>query len=253
MRTIRLLSIFCLLLGSPTGWAKPLKVLLDPGHGGIDQGAHSAHHKEAALALQISLKLAELLKNDPEFQVSLTRTTDTFLSLEERAELSATKKADVFISIHLNSSTDKKASGKEIYFQNQLPPDEESLYLANLEKHGLEIADDASESSSDVHVILQDLQKNHRIFQSSRLSECLHRNWQGQGPKRKRPIRQAPFHVVSKVEIPSVLVEVGYLSNRKEAARLAEPEYQKRIAKGMHLGLKEYKDLVDKQTSTNLH
>lgn len=245
--------ILTLGLCCQTGLAAPLRVLVDPGHGGSDQGARSEDHGEAELALQISLQLAEFLRNDPNFEVDLTRTSDVYLSLETRAELSKKKKADIFISIHLNSSTDKKASGKEIFFQNQLPPDEESMYLANLENHGGQAHTEHSEATTDLQVILSDLRKNNRIFQSSQLSECLHRNWQGKGPKRKRPIRQAPFHVISNVEVPSVLVEVGYLSNPRDAKRLADPSYQRQVAKGLHLGLKEFKDLMDKQTPTNLH
>mgnify|MGYP001577243627 CR=1 FL=1 len=108
-------------------------VVIDPGHGGNDGGAKSDDAKESAIALSVSKLLADALKNDGRFEVKMTRTRDEFVTLEDRAEFANHAKADLFISIHTNWSEDPKARGKEIYFQNQLPPDEESLYLASRE------------------------------------------------------------------------------------------------------------------------
>lgn len=243
---------FILILFVSTQSFATLKVLLDAGHGGHDQGAVNAHLHEAKIALNITKKLGRILESDKDFKVYYTRKDNKFLSLDQRAKLTKKYKADVFVSIHLNSSPDKKARGKEIFFQNLLPPDEESLYLAKLENEGKAQHADEEEYQSDLDLILKDLQKNHKALMSSQLSEALHNNWVSDAIQRQRPIRQAPFRVISITDIPSVLVEVGYLSNSKESQLLKTESYQAKLASGMYAGLKEYKELVDKQSLRNL-
>lgn len=228
-------------------------VVIDPGHGGVDRGAQKGGIVESEITLEISKDLNKILNQDPEFNASLTRTDDTFLELEERAHLVKKLRGDVLISIHVNSSKDLRAQGKEIYFQNQLPADEEALYLANMENkgtHSTESADDAT--SSDVTAILKDLRRNNRLYLSGKLSEFLHTNWQAPNQHRKRPIRQAPFHVISNVDVPSVLVEVGYLTNPTEAQRLKDPAHIHKIALGIFSGLKQFKEFVDKKALRQL-
>ncbi len=245
--------VFCLILiciGQPS--FAVTKIMLDAGHGGIDAGAVCDHLKESHIALKITKKLGAFLEKDKDFKVLYTRKEDHFVDLDKRVLMSEKKGADIFLSIHINSSPDSRARGKEIYFQNLLPPDEESLYLAKLENDGKAHNNDEDDSASDLQLILQDLKKNHKVLMSSQLSEAIHRNWGVRGIQRQRPIRQAPFRVVSKTKIPSVLVEVGYLTNSKEAEKLNDDNYQARVASGLYMGLKEFKELVDKRSLRNL-
>lgn len=251
---MKLSFLFCLLLlFSPFTYA--FHVVIDPGHGGNDGGAKTGKVKESKLVLSISKKLQSLLDSDPSFRSSMTRETDRYISLKDRAELAENLKADVFVSIHANSSSDHKAQGKEIYFQNQLPPDEEALFLASQENksHPNEPTISEKTYSSDVIAILEDLKRNHRIFMSGKLSEYVEQNWLAAGAKRKRPIRQAPFHVISNVSMPSVLIETGYVTHKKEAKRLTDPAHQEKIARGIYLGLKEFKDFMDRETHPHLN
>lgn len=249
MRLLLCLTMIC--LKSPLAFAAT-KIMLDAGHGGKDSGAVCDHLKESNLALKITKKLGAFLEKDKDFEVYYTRSEDHFVDLDKRVLMSEKLGADLFLSIHINSSPDSRARGKEIYFQNLLPPEEESLYLAKLENDGKPENSDEDETSSDLQLILQDLKKNHKALMSSQLSEALLRNWGVKGIRRQRPIRQAPFLVVTKTKIPSVLVEVGYLTNSKEAQNLDNSNYQDRLASGLYMGIKEFKELIDKRGLRNL-
>ena len=229
-----------------------LHIVVDPGHGGNDGGATFDGLKESTLVLQISKKLRDIIAADPDFKVTMTRERNKFVTLKQRAAHAEKIKADIFLSIHANSSSDRRAQGKEIYFQNQLPPDEEALFLAKYEnKHSF--LEEKKAESSDVNAIIGDLKRNHRIYMSGKLSEFLAQNWLAPGAKRKRPIRQAPFHVISNVSMPSVLIETGYVTHRKEAVRLQNPAHQEKIARGIYLGLKEFKEFMDRETKPHLN
>jgi len=237
--------------------AQALHVVLDPGHGGHDKGATRGKITESFITLRVAGLVADELKKDSDFKVSMTRKSDIFLELEERASF-ANKQGDLFLSIHVNSSADPKARGHEIYFQNQLPPDQESLFLASRENSNSESVDQVARSvcfavksrphlNSDIRAIVEDLERNHRFRLSGLLTESLYETWGGDYVNRKQPIRQAPFFVVSNIDKPSALVEIGYLSNENEAQKLMDPVYQKRIAIGIYKALRGFKERTDKE------
>jgi N-acetylmuramoyl-L-alanine amidase len=201
--------------------------------------------------LKVSQYLRQLLQRDSRFQASLTRETDKFLSLEQRADLANKSKVDLFLSIHVNSSQDTEVHGKEIYFQNQLPPDEEALYLASRENGVTKKQSDYGKG--DVAAIVEDLERNNRLRLSGRLSEELYRNWAGDRWQRHSSIRQAPFYVISNVNMPSALVEIGYLTNPAEAAKLGDPAYLHKVADGIYQAIISYKEFVDKATRQRLN
>lgn len=247
------------LLITPSALAT--KVMIDPGHGGTDRGATRGPLTESLITLSVAKILREEISKNKKFTALLTRETDTHLSLEQRADLTNRQNADLFISIHVNSSPDGAARGKEIYFQNQLDADKESLFLANLENgHDFEekTEDDKTLSlpigpSSDVKAILEDLKRNHSFKLSALLAEELHRFWEGEVVARKQAIRQAPFFVISNVKCPAALVEIGFLSNPAEAKKLAEPEYQRKIAQGILHAIVKFKEVVDNPSTQQLH
>jgi N-acetylmuramoyl-L-alanine amidase len=239
-----------------------LRVVIDPGHGGSDFGAYFFGFKESEINLKVSMELYRMLSSDNSFDPLLTRTRDISLSLEERSEIANQSKGSVFISLHSNSFPNSKAHGAEFYFQNQLPPNEEALYLANKENN--QVISRINESwplrpveghlqiKSEVSNILQDLQLNHRIFLSSQLAEALSLNWKGQKRSQFQTIKQAPFHVISNVNMPSSLIEMGYLSHDREAKLLADKSYQNKIANSLYRALIKYKEIVDKSPSVDL-
>ncbi len=248
---------------------RPYKIVIDPGHGGHDKGASKSGANESSIALAISKQLTERLQKSG-YKVILTRSKDESVSLEKRAAIANDASADLLVSIHLNSSTDARAQGKEFYFQNQLAVDEEALFLANRENHehgdstalsvnpgqdrvhksGLRSAEAArlpqlnianANVRTDVRNIIEDLDRSARVRRSSELAKILHREWNlVSGRNSVRGIRQAPFFLVSNVAMPSVLVEVGFLSHPKEGARLQRAEFQATLADSLANGIDQY-------------
>jgi len=257
------LSIFCALNTPALVAATPLqRIVIDPGHGGTDCGAFYHNLKEKNLTLQIARQLRkELVKKG--WIVFLTRNSDYNLSLSKRARLSRDFRGQLFLSIHVNSSENHQIQGMEVYFQNQLPPDEESMFQAKRENDNLNPQEElkwplrpipeASHLRGDLLNILQDLQRNHRINSSSRLAKHIAQAWTGQKRPTENIIHQAPFYVVSNVNMPSALVEIGFLSNKVEAHRLSSTQYQKNIVSNLVKGLSRFKEMVDKTINPSLN
>ena len=242
--------------------AAPLqRIVVDPGHGGIDDGAVYHRLKEKKITLQIAKRLQRVLASKG-WSVFLTRDSDRHLSLSDRARIAREFRGQLFLSIHVNSSEDHRARGMEVYFQNQLPPDEESMFQAKRENDSLNPQEklewplrpipEASHLRGDLLNIVQDLQRNHRIHSSARLATRLAESWRGVRRSSENTIRQAPFYVVSNVNMPSALVEVGFISNRKEAQRLLSSNYQNTVVTGLVRGLTRFKEMVDKAASPSL-
>lgn len=228
-----------------------VKIIIDPGHGGSDKGAFKWQLVESELTLQVSRALYSLLKRDPQFKPYLTRNRDQLVSLFDRAKTSRESQGELFISIHANSSVDSRARGAEFYIQNQLPPDEETLFLAYRENQDKSITqrqqnwplnhiENYELYHEDVQNILQDLNRSFVIHSSARLAKSLYNNWQGVRKSKRYSIKQAPFYVVNNTNVPSILVEIGFITNKKEAERLKQGQYTEKIARGLYEGLVEY-------------
>ena len=235
--------------------------MLDPGHGGVDTGAVHSNIKEADLVLKVANKLKTLLETDPSFNVTMTRTQDKALSLPERVKYAETVKADLFVSLHANAASDQRARGVEFFFQNNLPPDEESLYLASQENQALLHTREVTEGGSsaelskkgDIAAIIEDLHRQSRITSSLRLTQTLTSVWENDTAASQATIKQAPFYVISKTSMPSVLIEVGFLTNPREAKRLVSTDYQKDLAQKIYKALLSYKEKVDNATMKTLN
>jgi len=253
---MRLLLLFVVVLVPLHGGAdNPLRVVIDPGHGGKDYGAVHGSLKESTLTLAVSKKLLSKLEGDSGFQADLTRTVDTFLPLSERTKFAHDRKADLLVSVHVNWAGDPKAHGVEIYFQNQLPADEEALLQAARENamnsdqpltHKLTYDMTQNTKSPEIRSILEDLMDNQKAWSSSQLAKNLVVSWYGTDKPKGSRIRQAPFYLVSNAPMPSVLIELGYLSNEQEARILSSPEHQDALAEKIFNGIKLYKDSLDK-------
>ncbi len=230
------------------------QVFLDAGHGGQDQGASRGKITEAAITLKVVKRIGSDLSTHPDIHVSYTRTSNVYRSLEERVQLANRAHPDLFLSVHANSSSDPSARGQEIYFQNVLDPDQKSLFLANLENQNMHGTNNsAGATGGDVNAILADLTHSRNIHLSGLFAEKLHKDWQGDSVIRRRSIRQAPFFVISNVDAPAALIEIGYITNPTEAHLLTTNRYQEKIARGITNAIIQFKELVDNPVRPSLN
>ncbi|MCF8127922.1 MAG: N-acetylmuramoyl-L-alanine amidase [Deltaproteobacteria bacterium] len=221
------------------------RIVIDPGHGGKDPGSeiHEAY-KEKNITLEIAKRLARRLRKEIGCEVFLTRNKDTFLSLEQRTAIANMKKADLFVSLHVNAHEDSRINGLETYFLN-MATNQQAVMVAARENATSE------KSISDLQTILNDLMMNTKIRESSRLAYQVQKGMVESAGKRFRGIRslgvkQAPFYVLIGAQMPAILVEVGFLSNRTERKRLMSKTYQDRLAAGICDGIKCYIEDIDK-------
>jgi N-acetylmuramoyl-L-alanine amidase len=177
------------------------------------------------------------MRQDPQWRVTLTRTTDVFIPLEERTAIANAKGADLFVSIHANSSERPDAYGIETYFLD-LASDEESMRVAAREN-----ATTVSKVS-DLQRILRDLQMTSKRNESSLLAgsvqQALVQAPGGGKNGRDLGVKHAPFLVLMGAEMPSILVETGFVSNPGEERKLAGPQYRAQAARAIFEGIKEY-------------
>ncbi len=253
-----------LTIGSPSSVAdsrsRPFRIVLDPGHGGNDNGAVYGNAREADIALSIAKIVKSEMSHRSDVEVFLTRSTDESLSLAERVEMTETLKADLFISLHANASPDIRAKGVEFYFQNRLATQEESLFLAHLENQFVKESEDSDSDSetsqltkkSDVLAIIEDLHRQTKMRKSFAASETLLKTWKTSEKRNHKSIRQAPFYVLAKNKVPAVLVEVGFLSNPSEAKKLLDPNFQLKSAQSLSAGIISFKEKMDKGQSSRL-
>lgn len=253
----RVFTLLAVLAGTTFAEARPLTVVLDAGHGGKDRGTTRGSVEEADITLYVAKKLKERLARNKAFRPLLSRESQSGLSLPDRARVAAREKADLLISIHVNSSPDSRARGAEFYFQNQLESDEESMFLAHKENGG-ETTErgapgyaffDGRDMASDVSAIVLDLLNSDRVWTSSRLARALKSEWRGHKKSRANSIRQAPFFVLSQMTVPSSLVELGFLTNREDFGDLTNSQRLDEMAEDLYRGLVAYKESIDKERS----
>jgi N-acetylmuramoyl-L-alanine amidase len=201
-------------------------VVIDAGHGGKDPGAlGSGECCEKIINLKVA-KYLELELKKRGFRVMLTRSSDIFLELSERVEVARKNSADLFISIHANSSNSSQLSGVEVYY---LSPDR-----FNSRERAGELAGSGvgarREMDFDTRAILWDLKLTKNYSLSVEFAQMVYAAFKNLGFEVKTP-RKAPYYVLRLAYVPSVLVETGYLSNRYEAKILSKPYYQQHIAR----------------------
>lgn len=197
-------------------------LIIDPGHGGDDKGASQGSIYESQIALKVALKLASKFKYDIQTKVILTRKNEQTLSLKERVQYSQNEKADLYVSLHGNSSTDKRAKGAEFYFGN-------SNADIDIQYH-----------SQPIDYIIKDLSHRGRLYQSQYLAAEVFSIWTSSPVSNPRAIKQAPFYVINKNNVPSILVEFGFITNAKESLELLKDENQNLIAQNLYQAIKEF-------------
>ena len=222
---------------------RPL-VVIDPGHGGIDSGAETADGiKEKDIVLAFALRLQELLVASGRFDVALTREDDTFLRLEERVALARTNKADLFISVHADSFQQAEIRGASVYTRDENATDVLDKVLADNENKTDVIAGFAMpQMAPEVVDILLDLMRREMRHQSFMAAQAIVHQLQPSVELRRFPVRQADFFVLQAPDVPSVLLELGFLSNADDMANLLQGEWQDRTADALARGVSAYFD-----------
>ncbi|QAX29234.1 N-acetylmuramoyl-L-alanine amidase [Leisingera sp. NJS204] len=217
----------------------PLLVMLDPGHGGIDPGAETEVVIEKHLMLQFARELGEALLRSGQFTVLLTRDDDYFVSLERRIAMAHQAGADVFISLHADTISEGRAHGSTVYTLSKEASDVASAKLAERHLRGdLLSGTDLSEADDKVTAVMLDLARQETQPRSDALAVALIDGLRGQGrPINNRPLRSAGFSVLKSADIPSVLVEIGFLSSKRDLENLVDPDWRAQAARGILNGL----------------
>jgi N-acetylmuramoyl-L-alanine amidase len=224
------------------------RVVIDPGHGGghIGTGGFSGRYVEKALVLPISFYLANLLERNLGLEVILTRTGDTKIGLHGRTLMANKAQADLFVSIHLNGHSNTKAHGAETFFLADALTSEDRA-LAHLENADFELDPDLPAKTTDeLSFILGDLMQNEFLEESQRLAGCVQESLVYHLGCNDRGVKQANFYVLRGTQMPAILVEVGFLTNESEEARLADPAYQHEAAYAVYRGIAEFKEQFER-------
>ena len=221
-------------------------IVLDPGHGGHDPGAVGPKNLyEKDVVLDIALKLKKVLMEDPFNEVFLTRERDIFIPLEERTAMANRKNADLFVSIHANASQRREAKGIETYLLNW-NDDEEAIRVAARENAiSLKKMRAMNRQVDIVDVIKSDLIRENKRDESIKLANYIQRSLISNLDSDTKHVlnlgvKQALFYVLFGAKMPSVLVEVSFISNPEEERLLSNDAYRTEIAKGIAKGLNTY-------------
>ncbi len=217
----------------------PLIVILDPGHGGLDPGAQNSGISESDLMLTFARELRDVLVRAGGYQVYLTRDSDHFVSLEGRVSVAHRLSADLFISLHADSLAAGSASGAAIYTLSEDASDKASAALA--ERHNREdllIGLDLSHSDDQVAQVLLDLARLDNTPRSKAAAKHVLAGIQNAvGEVHKHPLREAGFSVLKSADIPSILIELGFLSTDADLNNLQDPAWRAGMAAGIRDGV----------------
>jgi N-acetylmuramoyl-L-alanine amidase len=210
-------------------------VVIDPGHGGVDPGTLGrAGMIEKNVTLALARELRRQINQSHRYRAVLTRDSDKFIRLRDRVAIARKLNADLFISIHADAIKNRKVRGASVYTLSEKASDAEAAELADKENKADLIAGiDLSSESSEVTNILIDLAQRDTMNQSAHFAATMIGELQHVGPVLRKSHRFAGFAVLKAPDIPSVLVEVGFLSNATEARALGQADYRKKLARAM--------------------
>jgi N-acetylmuramoyl-L-alanine amidase len=215
------------------------RVVLDPGHGGYDQGTVGPKGlMEKDLVLDVALRLGKLIESRMGSEVIFTRSDDTFVPLEGRTALANEKKADLFLSIHANSSSYPRIGGVESYFLN-FTDSKDSLAVAARENAA------SDKSVFELRDLIQQITLQDKAEESKEFAGSVQTSLFGFAARydpgiKNRGVKKAPFVVLIGASMPSVLAEIGFLSNPREEALLKKPEHRQRLAEALYRGVNRY-------------
>lgn len=216
-------------------------IAIDAGHGGEDPGATGPNRlREKDVVLAIAKQLNALFKADPGFQPIMVRSGDYYVSLKGRRDLARKHQADLFVSIHADAFKRKQAHGASVYaLSNGGATSTQALYLAQRENAADLVGGVSLSDKDDVLAgVLADLSMTSTLDTSLKLGNQVLRNVDDVADLHKNQVEQAGFAVLKSPDVPSILVETGFISNPKEAGLLATSRYQKKMASAIHRGIK---------------
>lgn len=229
------------------------KIVIDAGHGGKDPGTHGLISQEKDIALKIAKELGRIIKDNlKDVEVIYTRSDDHFVELEDRAVIANKNDADLFISIHCNSVPGNKKTiyGTETYVMG-LDIEEKNLEIAKRENSVILMEENYEEryegfdpNSPESHILFS-LYQNAYIENSLDLAEKVEYQFEKRVGRKSRGVRQARFWVLWRTSMPSILIEVGYLSNPKEEKYLNDDLGQVYIASGIFRAFRDYKNELE--------
>ncbi len=215
------------------------RVVIDAGHGGHDVGTLGPNgSREKDIVLDVALRVAKLIQEKLGAEVVMTRSDDTFIPLQERTQIANRTKADLFLSIHANSSPAREVAGTETFYLN-FTSSAAALEVAARENAG---ADKAVGELKDLikSITLNDKIEESRVF-AQEVEKSIAANASKNNPvARDRGIKRAPFVVLIGASMPSVLAEIGFLSNTKDEKNLGKPEYRQKVAEALYKGVAQY-------------
>jgi N-acetylmuramoyl-L-alanine amidase len=208
-------------------------IVIDPGHGGIDSGTSGVNGLlERELVLDEGLRVAKALRRNPNYTVYMTRDSDVFIPLRERVNIGRSHHADLFVSLHADSNPDPSVTGLSVYTLSESGSDREAAALARKENQSDIIAGvDLGGENSAVAPILLDLEQRDTMNKSSRFANMVV-NTLGRATDvlQRQPHRSAAFVVLKAPDVPSVLIELGYLSNSADAAQMDTARWRDGVA-----------------------
>lgn len=222
--------------------AGPVVVVLDPGHGGIDPGAERDGLKEADLVLGFARELKEVLLRDGSFLVVMTREEDVFVPLETRISIARAAGAHVFLSLHADAVAEGEAVGATIYTLSADASDEAAQALAERhDRSDLLSGVDLTEQDDLVATVLMDMARTDTEPRTERLAQALEQAIKAQELRMHRfPRQTAGFSVLKSPDIPSVLLELGFMSSARDLSRLTDPAWRARMTVALREGLKTW-------------
>ena len=236
--------------------SRAFTVVIDPGHGGKDPGAVGANSREKDIVLSVGLKVGKLIEvNHPDANVLYTRKDDRFVPLNQRAEIANKAKADLFISIHCNALDRRRASPQGVEtFVLGLHRSKDNLDVAKAENSVIMYEEDYSvkyegfNPNEPESYIIFEFMANEFLDQSVKFASMVQNQLVSNSERVNRNVRQAGFLVLREVAMPSILVELGYISNRQEENYLKSESGQTSLAQSIYNGFKEYKREQDKKS-----
>lgn len=219
-------------------------VVIDPGHGGVDPGAERGTTNEKQLMLDIGLALRDALRRTGEVEVFMTRDRDMFVSLPGRVALAHHVQADLFVSLHADALSQGQARGATVYTLSDEASDAASAQLAaQHDRSDILAGVDLSGTDDEIASVLMDLARTETQPRSDMLAAALiHEMEAAGGPMNRRPHREAAFSVLKSADIPSVLVEVGFLSDPRDLANLRDPVWRAVMVEALAAGVLRWRD-----------
>ncbi len=215
------------------------RIVIDPGHGGHDSGTLGAGGiMEKDVVLDVALRLGKMLHDHLGAEIIYTRSDDTFIPLETRTAIANKAQADLFISVHANSSSDETARGVETYYLN-FTSSPDALDVAARENA---VSDQSIHQLADLvkKITLKDKIDESREFASD-VEDALYKGLQqGNAGLKNRGVKKAPFVVLIGANMPSILAEISFVTNPRDAAQLRQPEYRQRVAESLYKGVARY-------------